>query len=309
MPSPESTLPFVKLSRKFFDHPFWTADRMHSYAEAWLDLIATAAFANHTKIIGAQAFDVQRGQIVASVRFLCKRWSWSNTRVLNFLRLLESESMVTREKRHDTTVLTLCNFETYNTSELPKTTEERRNDDGLATVQRRNSDKDKKEKEGINNPPKSPKGGRGGVGGTPTTEEAKRIAAIFNRQPSTKWSVREVKAFKALHPIDPQDIALLESYYRAEKGNPENILRRDLQTLLNNFPGEVDRARGYVGKHQPSRASDAQPDPWKGIERTEWEAFAAREWPVLVLERPHQVEFRGPDVNKDYLREFWEQKQ
>jgi hypothetical protein len=49
-------------------------------------------------------------------------------------------------------------------------------------------------------------------------------------------------------PIDPEDLDVVERYYRAESHKKENYCRRDLLTFLNNFPGEVDRARSWVEK-------------------------------------------------------------
>jgi len=79
----------------------------------------------------------------------------------------------------------------------------------------------------------------------PTTESAKRIASLFARRLTTAWSEKEVKAFKSLGDVAPDDLAAIERYYAVEraKGPDAGRHRRDLLTFLNNFPGEVDRAR------------------------------------------------------------------
>lgn len=79
----------------------------------------------------------------------------------------------------------------------------------------------------------------------PKEKEAIRIAAIFKRRPTTSWSPNEIKVYKSLYPVDPEELDLLEKYYGAESSNPKNCLRRDMSTFLNNFRGEVDRARNY----------------------------------------------------------------
>ena len=43
-------------------------------------------------------------------------------------------------------------------------------------------------------------------------------------------------------PIDDDELALIEQRYRAERLKRDSTCRHDLQTLLNNFPSEVDRA-------------------------------------------------------------------
>ncbi|HEY8904122.1 MAG TPA: hypothetical protein VIM48_10450, partial [Chthoniobacterales bacterium] len=51
---------------------------------------------------------VPRGGILASVRYLCERWRWSNSKVSLFLDVLEREGMIRREKRHGNSVIFLC---------------------------------------------------------------------------------------------------------------------------------------------------------------------------------------------------------
>jgi hypothetical protein len=84
---------------------------------------------------------------------------------------------------------------------------------------------------------------------TPTTEPAKRIARLFNRRPTTSWSEREIRAYRKLvkdGSLVLDDLSLIERYYFSERKKGENgIHRRDLCTFLNNFPGELDRAKAW----------------------------------------------------------------
>jgi hypothetical protein len=84
----------------------------------------------------------------------------------------------------------------------------------------------------------------------PQGPEAKRIAALYRRRETTKWTAKEIKAFRYLLPIDPDDLQVVEQYYRAESRKRDNYCRRDLLTFLNNFPGEVDRARLWLEKQK-----------------------------------------------------------
>ncbi len=84
----------------------------------------------------------------------------------------------------------------------------------------------------------------------PESEFADRLAAIFHRNGSSHWTESEVEAFNQIK-FNPEEITMLERYYKSERDKPKNICRRDLQTLLNNYPSEVDRARAY-GKPQQS---------------------------------------------------------
>ena len=72
-----------------------------------------------------------------------------------------------------------------------------------------------------------------------------RLGALFNRRPETRWTDKEIISYRKLGVIAEEDLVLLEKYYRVTVGEEVKYRRRDVQTLLNNLPGEVDRARNY----------------------------------------------------------------
>lgn len=74
----------------------------------------------------------------------------------------------------------------------------------------------------------------------PKSEHGQRIHAMFNRRESTPWSDKELKALRALEPIDEEDFDLVEDFYL---NSGSLYLRRDVLTFLNNFQGEVDRVK------------------------------------------------------------------
>ncbi len=86
----------------------------------------------------------------------------------------------------------------------------------------------------------------------PTTDLARRIAALFSRRPTTAWSPGEVKKYRMLVKDgcfeDLEDLKLIEAYYASERKKEDGIQRRDLSTFLNNFQGELDRAKAWKDK-------------------------------------------------------------
>lgn len=96
-------------------------------------------------------------------------------------------------------------------------------------------------------PPISPSAGDGHRNGkwNPCPIQ-KRLNRLFHRRDSTPWSSKELKAFKAIDTHEPDDLAALESYYTASLPQGKDFRRRDLCTLLNNFQGELDRARNFT---------------------------------------------------------------
>lgn len=117
---------FIKLSRKFFSNVLWNEARTFSSCEAWLDLIQSARFdATPRKVsIGGREVVCNRGQYPASIRFLSKRWKWSEKKVRSFLEHLKKEDMITCECSQGVNVITLCKYDEYNDSGTTKDTTE-----------------------------------------------------------------------------------------------------------------------------------------------------------------------------------------
>ena len=76
-----------------------------------------------------------------------------------------------------------------------------------------------------------------------------QIGSWFGRKPETLWTVAETATLLRIKP-EPPEIAGMGKYYEAEIQPEENIRRRDLITLLNNWQGELDRARAFCMKNQ-----------------------------------------------------------
>ena len=77
------------------------------------------------------------------------------------------------------------------------------------------------------------------------------VGGLKRRQEGTAWSPAEFEAFKAarLDSLSSEDFAgqveTLRGYYLATIPRAQDYRRRDLATLLNNWPGEIDRAREW----------------------------------------------------------------
>lgn len=85
-------------------------------------------------------------------------------------------------------------------------------------------------------------------------ESAKlRVGGWFRRRPSTTWSEKEEKLLRKVLALETpeDDWQLLETFYTAPASTPD-YRRRDIETLLNNWNGEIDRARGKVAGRKES---------------------------------------------------------
>lgn len=79
-----------------------------------------------------------------------------------------------------------------------------------------------------------------------------RAEAIFKRRPETPLTVSEVRAFRAnraaLEATNEADWQLLERFYSLPQEKTKT--RKNLDTLLNNWNGEIDRAKSYFSTGQ-----------------------------------------------------------
>ena len=79
----------------------------------WIDLLLLASFEDNKALVGDRLVEVKRGQQIASLSFLSKRWNKAKGTVLKFLELLESDHMIERHTDRKVTILTICNYESY----------------------------------------------------------------------------------------------------------------------------------------------------------------------------------------------------
>jgi len=106
---------YVRIHREIDSN--WVWDCEHSTGQAWVDLIMMAAWKPTSKQIKRTTFKIERGQIVASIRYLSSRWRWSNKRVRSFIKSLEEDGMIDIYKGTVISVITICNYDTYNTED------------------------------------------------------------------------------------------------------------------------------------------------------------------------------------------------
>jgi hypothetical protein len=68
-----------------------------------------------------------------------------------------------------------------------------------------------------------------------------RVGAMLRRRPSTKWSTSEIKKLKEVFDLNTpeEDLVRLEQRYKSN----DPYLRRELETLLNHWNGEIDKTQ------------------------------------------------------------------
>jgi hypothetical protein len=139
-----SNLGYLMLGRGFFSHWLWLESRSFSKADAFLDLLQIAAFTPTSRMIQGKLIRLDEGELVASLRYLAARWTWSKDKVSAFLILLETEDMISRESRQGETVIILCNYKDYN-GKRDSNQDSKKTQSKTAARQRQDNDPDKEE--------------------------------------------------------------------------------------------------------------------------------------------------------------------
>lgn len=108
---------WIAISRDIFAHDFFAREPM-SEREAWVWMIARAAWKDTTHRIGGDMVDVPRGTFFCTLRELQSAWGWgSDFRVRAFLKRLEGERMINANSNAKKTHITICNYDEFQTTE------------------------------------------------------------------------------------------------------------------------------------------------------------------------------------------------
>ena len=100
----------------------WTwEDKPFSKGQAWIDILLMVNHEDKKILFDNELLTVERGSRITSIRKLCNRWGWSNSKVRAFLALLEQDEMMAYKSDTRKTVLTVVNYNDYQSEEKRKT--------------------------------------------------------------------------------------------------------------------------------------------------------------------------------------------
>ena len=101
---------WIKIHREITKH--WIFQDAEKF-KWWIDMLFLASYEDNKTVIGNKIVEVKRGQFLGSLSFFMKRWGISKERVINFLRLLQSDGMIDKMSDKNVTLITICNYESY----------------------------------------------------------------------------------------------------------------------------------------------------------------------------------------------------
>jgi hypothetical protein len=107
------------VDRGIWDHDFLSSVDPFSRREAWLWLVSEAAWKPRRRRIVGRIIELERGQLVASLRFIAGKWRWSEPRVRRFLVTLVTELMIDAKTDAGVSVITISKYDEYQRVSLP----------------------------------------------------------------------------------------------------------------------------------------------------------------------------------------------
>ncbi|HDK7158452.1 TPA: DnaD domain protein [Clostridium botulinum] len=103
---------WISLYRSIQDHWLWQ-EKSFSKGQAWLDLLLSANHQDKKIVFDSNLIEVKRGQFITSIRKLCDRWGWSNSKVKKFLDTLQSDEMIHYKSDTKKTTINIEKYEVY----------------------------------------------------------------------------------------------------------------------------------------------------------------------------------------------------
>ena len=101
---------YIKLHRQIQDCWIWSDGEKYDKAHAFIDLLISANHRDKKIAVDGKPKIITRGQFLTSELKLAQRWNWDRKTVHKYLKVLESDEMVTLEQSHVGTTISIVNY-------------------------------------------------------------------------------------------------------------------------------------------------------------------------------------------------------
>lgn len=102
---------WIQFHRQIMEHWVWQ-DQKQGYR--WAELMMLAAWKSETVVYRNCRIEVQRGQLVTSIRALARRWKTNNRVVSSFIKILEGTRMIECDRSNKQwLIITISNYEKF----------------------------------------------------------------------------------------------------------------------------------------------------------------------------------------------------
>lgn len=243
---------WIKLHRDFTKFE-WYQDA--NTMRVFLHLLITA---NH-KEAKWQGNVIGRGQLITSHSNLAKDLGLTIQNVRTSLSKLKKSENVTVKSTSKFTLLSVCNYDTYQSQDSstntptnkPLTGDQQTTNKPLTTNKNdKNKNNEKNEEKERSLPVKS--------------EDQLRIEKLFGKRVTTPMDKAELSAWASAKGIvadmTDREWTELEDFYAAPQD--KTYARKTLATLLNNLSGELDKASNWSHQHITAQRKISKPTVW-----------------------------------------------
>ncbi len=108
----EESKGWISIYRKIQDSWLWQ-DKIFSKGQAWIDLLLSANHQDKKIVFDSDLITVKRGEVITSIRKLCNKWGWSNSKVKKFLKLLQEDKIILFKCDNKKTTINIVNYSIY----------------------------------------------------------------------------------------------------------------------------------------------------------------------------------------------------
>ena len=115
---------WIKLHRQIEENELYFKEKFDK-THAWIDLLLLATHKKREITIRGIELQLNPGDLIESQKALANRWRWGNHTVIKFLKTLSSEGQIIQKLHHKITIISICNWNTYQNMEdkvTPQTT-------------------------------------------------------------------------------------------------------------------------------------------------------------------------------------------
>jgi hypothetical protein len=120
---------WIKIRKSIYNHWLW---QDAEYLKWWIDLLLMANWEDDEKLVGKQLVTLKRGQLIASMSFLMNRWDRSRKMIEHFLNLLQEKEMITKEVKHNISIITITNYDKHQGNDKDVSREQKKANKGTS---------------------------------------------------------------------------------------------------------------------------------------------------------------------------------
>lgn len=104
---------WISIYRQIVDSWIWKNNEPFDKRSAWIDLLMMVNHKNKTIPFEKGYIEIERGQILTSIKKLSERWKWSRHKVSDFLNKLEQDTMIVQVRDTKKILISIVNYDKF----------------------------------------------------------------------------------------------------------------------------------------------------------------------------------------------------